>query len=135
MNTDVGPGERHDPPNLTARQLLTRRSFLTVISRVFGLQSRGVALPNLSAWRRSVSGDFTTAFPGGHDPTVPSLPIVTVPSSIAAMESAVINGLLGTADYAPQPYPPPTDNSNHGKGFPPPSDGFKLGRTYQPASS
>jgi phospholipase C len=35
----------------------------------------GVEVPNLSAWRRSVTGDLTTAFDFAHpDPSVPSLP-------------------------------------------------------------
>jgi len=105
------------------------------IAKVFDFEAQGVDIPNLSAWRQSVTGDFTTAFAGVNNPSVPSLPVVTVPNDVEAVESSVVNALLGTEDYAPQPYPSPTNNANSGHGFPPPQDGTHLSRTYRTRGS
>jgi phospholipase C len=71
----------------------------------------GVAEPNISAWRRKVCGDLTSAFDFAHpDTSVPSLPTVTpvdcssgsspsVPSSQAAPAQEV-----GTTPGRPLPY-------------------------------
>jgi hypothetical protein len=80
-----------------------------------------VELPNLSSWRQSVTGDLTAAFAGVHDASVPSLPPTSMVDATVATQ-AVVNSLLGTVAYAPQPYPSPTANV----GFPPPEDGTSL---------
>jgi phospholipase C len=71
----------------------------------------GVEVPNLSAWRRSVTGDLTgtlnlTAAPNTSVPTLPSTSLGE--TSIA--EEAVLNALAGTLDVG-IPYPLPTSNS------------------------
>ena len=71
----------------------------------------GVAAPNISAWRRSVTGDFTGAFDFAKAPTtaVPSLPSVSIGDTAAAAE-AVIQALAGTLDVG-IPYPLPDANT------------------------
>jgi phospholipase C len=70
----------------------------------------GAPVPNLSAWRRSVTGDLTGAFPLLRpDTTVPALPATSLGDTSVA-EQAVINALAGTADVG-IPYPPPTRNA------------------------
>jgi phospholipase C len=70
----------------------------------------GVPVPNLSAWRRSVTGDMTSALALGQpaDPTVPPLPNTSL-FQPTVDEQVVADSLAGTDDYAP-PYPPPTQN-------------------------
>jgi phospholipase C len=73
----------------------------------------GAEVPNLSAWRRSVTGDFTDALAAivlrrKPDPSVPELP----PTSLLfpkVAEQALLNSLAGTADEG-LGYPPPTRN-------------------------
>jgi phospholipase C len=71
----------------------------------------GVTVPNLSAWRRSVTGDFTGALNFTAAPTtaVPSLPATSLGDTTVA-EEAVLNALAGTLDVG-IPYPLPTSNS------------------------
>lgn len=70
-----------------------------------------VEVPNLSAWRRLVTGDLTEAFAFHHRPdvTVPTLPATSLGDTQVA-EQAVINALAGTGDEG-VPYPLPATNS------------------------
>jgi phospholipase C len=70
----------------------------------------GVEVPNLTSWRRSVTGDLTTALPlFTPQLAVPALPATSLGETSVA-EQAVINALAGTEDVG-VPYPPPTANS------------------------
>jgi phospholipase C len=71
----------------------------------------GVDVPNLSAWRRSVTGDMTGALNFTAPPvtTVPSLPATSLGDTTVA-EEAVLNALAGTLDVG-IPYPLPAANS------------------------
>ena len=71
----------------------------------------GVEVPNLSAWRRSTTGDLTQALALRHRPdtTVPKLPATSL-GDTAVAEQAVVNALAGTADVG-KPYPLPNRNS------------------------
>jgi phospholipase C len=70
----------------------------------------GVEVPNLTPWRRSVTGDLTGALPlVAPDTAVPNLPPTSLGDTTVA-EQAVINALAGTEDVG-VPYPPPTANS------------------------
>jgi phospholipase C len=71
----------------------------------------GVEVPNLSAWRRSVTGDLTGALALSRPPdtTVPSLPATSL-GQTAVAEQAVLDALAGTFDVG-IPYPPPASNS------------------------
>jgi phospholipase C len=72
----------------------------------------GVTVPNLTAWRRSVTGDFTGALNLTAAPvtTVPSLPTTSIGSDTTVIEEAVLNALTGTLDVGID-YPLPTSNS------------------------
>jgi phospholipase C len=72
----------------------------------------GVKVPNLSAWRRGATGDFTGALALSKPPvtTVPTLPATSIGSDITVVEEAVLNALTGTLDVG-IPYPLPTANS------------------------
>ena len=72
----------------------------------------GVPVPNLSAWRRSVTGDFTGALNLTSPPVskVPALPSTSIGSNVTVVEEAVLNALAGTLDVG-LPYPLPTSNS------------------------
>ena len=72
----------------------------------------GVTVPNLTAWRRSVTGDFTGALNLTSSPVtaVPSLPSTSIGSNVTVVEEAVLNALAGTLDVG-LPYPLPTSNS------------------------
>ncbi|MBV8160869.1 MAG: twin-arginine translocation signal domain-containing protein, partial [Acidimicrobiia bacterium] len=122
--TDGGGNVRYDPAATFDSTSVNR-----FIAAVFGAQGHSVELPNLSSWRRSVTGDFTAAFAGVHDASIPSLPATSMLDP-SVDEQAVIDGLLGTVAYAPQPYPPPTSNGT----FPPPLDGANL-TSLRPATS
>jgi phospholipase C len=70
----------------------------------------GVTVPNLSDWRRSVTGDLTTAL-DLVNPTrnqVPRLPVTSIGDTKVA-EQAVLNALAGTLDVG-IPYPLPKKN-------------------------
>ncbi|HEV2635825.1 MAG TPA: alkaline phosphatase family protein [Actinocrinis sp.] len=71
----------------------------------------GVGVPNLTAWRRSVTGDFTGALNLAATPVTkfPTLPTVTIGDTSVA-EQAVLNALTGTLDVG-IPYPLPSGNS------------------------
>jgi phospholipase C len=114
--TDAGGTVRLDPAATFDHTSVNR-----FIATVLGAQGHSVQLPNLSTWRRSVTGDLTAAFAGVHDTSVPSLPATSMTDPTVATQ-AVVNALLGTVAYAPQPYPSPTSNV----GFPPPEDGASL---------
>ncbi|HEY6786955.1 MAG TPA: hypothetical protein VI365_06555, partial [Trebonia sp.] len=86
---------------------LDHTSTLRLAETVFG-----VKVPNLSAWRRSVTGDFTGAlnFTAPPNTTVPSLPATSIGSNTTVVEEAVLNALTGTLDVGID-YPLPTSNS------------------------
>jgi phospholipase C len=71
----------------------------------------GVEVPNLTAWRRSVTGDMTGALnlQGAPNTNVPSLPKTSL-GDISVAEQAVLNALAGTLDVG-IPYPLPDSNS------------------------
>jgi phospholipase C len=71
----------------------------------------GVKVPNLSAWRRSVTGDMTGAlnFTAPPATTVPALPATSLGDTTVA-EEAVLNALAGTLDVG-IPYPLPSSNA------------------------
>jgi phospholipase C len=81
-------------------------STLRLIETLFKVQ-----VPNLSAWRRSVTGDMTSALTlaKAPDTSVPSLPATSLGDTKVA-EQAVLNALAGTLDVG-IPYPLPTSNS------------------------
>jgi phospholipase C len=72
----------------------------------------GVTVPNLTAWRRSVTGDFTGALNLTSAPVtaVPALPSTSIGSNLTVVEEAVLNALAGTEDVGIA-YPPPASNS------------------------
>jgi phospholipase C len=72
----------------------------------------GVTVPNLSAWRRGATGDFTGAlnFTAPPRTTVPSLPATTLIGNTTVVEEAVLNALTGTLDVGID-YPLPSSNS------------------------
>jgi phospholipase C len=65
----------------------------------------GVEVPNLSAWRRSVTGDMTSALALARPPDtqVPSLPEASL-GDVKVAEQAVLNAIAGSLD-AGIPYP------------------------------
>jgi phospholipase C len=71
----------------------------------------GVQVPNLSAWRRSVTGDLTSALSLARPPdtTVPPLPEASL-GDLKVTEQAVLDAIAGTLD-AGIPYPLPATNS------------------------
>jgi phospholipase C len=71
----------------------------------------GVEVPNLSAWRRGVTGDLTAALALSRPPdtSVPPLP-PTFLGQTSVAEQAVLDSLAGTLDLG-IPYPLPTANS------------------------
>jgi phospholipase C len=72
----------------------------------------GATVPNLTAWRRSVTGDFTGALNLTRPPVtaVPALPSTSIGSNLTVVEEAVLNALTGTLDVGID-YPLPTSNS------------------------
>jgi phospholipase C len=71
----------------------------------------GVPVPNLSAWRRGVTGDLTSALALSRAPEtgVPALPATSLGDTTVA-EQAVLNALAGTEDVG-IPYPLPASNA------------------------
>ena len=71
----------------------------------------GVTVPNLTAWRRSVTGDFTGALNLTAAPVtaVPTLPTTSLVGNATVIEEAVLNALTGTLDVGID-YPIPTSN-------------------------
>jgi phospholipase C len=86
--------------------VLDHTSTLRLIETLFG-----VTVPNLSAWRRSVTGDFTGALALSNTPvaTVPTLPTTSIASDTTLVEEAVLNALTGTLDVGID-YTYPTSN-------------------------
>jgi phospholipase C len=70
----------------------------------------GVAVPNLTAWRREATGDMTGALALANPPNthVPALPTPTLGNTKIA-EEAVLDALAGTLDVG-TPYPLPASN-------------------------
>jgi phospholipase C len=89
-----------------ASQTFDHTSTLRLIETLFGVE-----VPNLSAWRRSVTGDMTSALALANPPntSVPALPATSLGDTSVA-EQAVLNALAGTLDVG-IPYPLPTTNS------------------------
>jgi phospholipase C len=87
-------------------QVFDHTSLLRFIETRFGVE-----VPNLSAWRRSVTGDLTGALALSRPPdtTVPSLPATSL-GQTAVAEQAVLDALAGTFDVG-IPYPVPASNS------------------------
>jgi phospholipase C len=79
-------------------------STLRFIERRFGVE-----VPNLSAWRRSVTGDLTSALGPARDRSLPPFPATSVAEDVSVVEQAVRNALRGTVDRG-QPYPVPAVN-------------------------
>jgi phospholipase C len=72
----------------------------------------GVEVPNLSAWRRGVTGDLTAALNLTTAPvtSVPALPATSIPGDLSVAEQAVLNALAGSLDVG-IPYPIPDSNA------------------------
>ena len=89
-----------------ASQTFDHTSTLRLIETLFGVE-----VPNLSAWRRGVTGDMTSALALANPPntSVPPLPATSLGDTTVA-EEAVLNALAGTFDVG-IPYPLPTTNS------------------------
>jgi phospholipase C len=89
-----------------ASQTFDHTSTLRLIETLFGVE-----VPNLSAWRRSVTGDLTSALALANPPdtSVPALPATSLGDTSVA-EQAVLNALAGTLDVG-IPYPLPKANS------------------------
>jgi phospholipase C len=86
--------------------ILDHTSLLRFIETRFGVE-----VPNLSAWRRAATGDFTTAFSFSVPPntSVPALPATSLAQTDVA-EQAVLDALAGTLDVGTD-YPLPTTNA------------------------
>jgi phospholipase C len=88
-----------------ASETFDHTSTLRLIETLFGVE-----VPNLTPWRRGVTGDMTSALALGLPPnyTIPVLPdaSLTVP---LVDEQVIVNSLFGTVDEG-IPYPPPTQN-------------------------
>ena len=71
----------------------------------------GVTVPNLTPWRRSVTGDFTGALNLTAAPVtaVPTLPTTSLVGNATVIEEAVLNALAGTLDVGID-YPLPASN-------------------------
>jgi phospholipase C len=71
----------------------------------------GVEVPNLSAWRRSVTGDMTEALALAKPPdtSIPALPATSL-GELSTAEQAVLDSLAGTLHFGID-YPLPTGNS------------------------
>jgi phospholipase C len=89
-----------------ATQVFDHTSTLRLIETLFGVE-----VPNLSPWRRSVTGDMTSALALGRPAatTVPSLPAAP-PVDPTVDEQIILNAISGTFDYG-IPYPPPLKNT------------------------
>ena len=68
-------------------------------------------MPNLSSWRRGMTGDLTAALALGRrpDPSLPALPPTSL-GETATAEQAVLNSLAGSVHLGIN-YPLPTANS------------------------
>ncbi|HVA08988.1 MAG TPA: alkaline phosphatase family protein [Acidimicrobiales bacterium] len=86
-------------------EVFDHTSTLRLIETLFGVE-----VPNLSAWRRGVTGDMTGALSLGKapDPRVPHLPDASLLVPLVD-EQVIVNALFGTFDKGFS-YPPPTEN-------------------------
>ncbi|MFZ0248313.1 MAG: alkaline phosphatase family protein, partial [Acidimicrobiales bacterium] len=89
-----------------ASEVFDHTSTLRLLETLFG-----VPVPNVSAWRRGVVGDMTSALALGRpaDPSVPALPDASLVEPLVD-EQIIVNALTGTFDEG-MAYPPPTQNS------------------------
>lgn len=90
----------------------------------------GVRVPNLSRWRRSVTGDLTAAFnfAAAPNPLVPPLPPTSLTDPVVLRE-CLPGGLTGLGDQAP-PYPvPPNRMPTQEPGAPRRPSGLRCGRS------
>ena len=105
---DPGPG--HLPVQRGRLQVLGHpRPHVSVLRLI---ETRfGVTVPNLTAWRRSVTGDFTGALNLTTAPVtaVPALPATSLVGNATVIEEAVLNALTGTLDVGID-YPIPASN-------------------------
>lgn len=87
-------------------QVFDHTSLLRFIETRFGVE-----VPNLSAWRRGVTGDLTSALALSKPPdaTMPTLPATSL-GQMTVAEQTVLNALAGTLDLG-IPYPLPKSNS------------------------
>ena len=87
-------------------QVFDHTSTLRLVETLFGVE-----VPNLSPWRRSVTGDMTSALALGRPAatTVPSLPAAPLVDPTVD-EQIILNAITGTFDYG-IPYPPPLENT------------------------
>jgi phospholipase C len=81
----------------------------------------GVEVPNLTAWRRSATGDLTSTLRLSQPPatSVPSLPPTSIGTNTAEIAQLVLDALTGTLDDGP-PYPIPATNSMPSQATSPP---------------
>jgi phospholipase C len=88
-----------------ATDIFDHTSTLRLMETLFG-----VPVPNLSDWRRSVTGDMTSALALGKpsDTTIPPLPDASLVEPLVD-EQVILNALTGTFDEG-FAYPPPTEN-------------------------
>jgi phospholipase C len=88
-----------------ASDVFDHTSTLRLIETLFG-----VPVPNLSPWRRSVTGDLTSALALGQpaDPVLPALPDASLVEPLVD-EQIIVNALTGTFDEGIT-YPAPTQN-------------------------
>jgi phospholipase C len=71
----------------------------------------GVEVPNLSAWRRGVTGDLTATLRFSQPVlSVPALPVTSVGTDTARIAQMVLDALAGTLDLE-APYPIPHHNA------------------------
>jgi phospholipase C len=72
----------------------------------------GVTAPNITAWRRSVTGDLTsTLHVGSPDSSVPRLPVTLGRSDPAVKSECQPSQLIEYDITTPAPYPVPTSQS------------------------
>jgi phospholipase C len=88
-----------------ASEVFDHTSTLRLLETLFG-----VPVPNVSDWRRRVTGDMTSALALGQpaNPTAPTLPDASLVVPLVD-EQIVVNALTGTFDEGIA-YPPPTSN-------------------------
>jgi phospholipase C len=87
-------------------EVFDHTSLLRFLERRFAVE-----VPNLSSWRRSVTGDMTCTLPllSSPDLSTPRLPATSL-TDPKVLEQSVVNSILGTESQG-QDYPPPSSNS------------------------
>jgi phospholipase C len=87
-------------------EVFDHTSLLRLIETRFGVEA-----PNISAWRRSVTGDLTATLALANPPNVsaPSLPVTTTSSNSTIDAEVALNAVTGSADDG-TPYPLPAVN-------------------------